>query len=103
MGTIKYYNTQVSVRFPSAVSLNLDVAVGYVVETSIRYKPKVDRIVGVQFKINGVFIGVEELALCLRDSGVYAEWFEEIQEQETQDAEYGEGDNCRQSALGINM
>jgi hypothetical protein len=101
MGTIRYYNTTASVRFPAAVSLNLEVSVGYVVDTCVRYKPKVDRIVSVQFKINGVFQGVEELALCLRDSGVVAEWLEEIQNQETEDAEYGE--NGRQSALGVDL
>ena len=87
---IKQYKTTVSVRFPGAVSLYLEANVGYVVDTSIRYKPRVDQIQSIQFKINGQFQGVEELTVALRDAGCYSELMEEIQQQETEDAEFGE-------------
>ncbi len=95
---IKTYNTRAEVQLAGPISLYLEIQLDYAVNTSIRYKPKVDCLVGMRVKINGVWQGVEELRLALYDKGFTAEMLEEIQNQETGDAEYGDGG--RQPVLG---
>ncbi len=85
---LKTFKTQVEISYPGAVSLYLPLEIDYRVDTSQRGKPKVFSIVGFRYQINGEFKGVAELRLRQETIDHY---FEEIQEQETADAEFGEG------------
>ena len=87
---IKSYDTQAEVRLPGPISLYLDIQLDYVVDTSIRFKPKVDRLVAMRVKVNGEWTGCAELTLALKDSGFCTEMLETIQNRETEDAEYGD-------------
>jgi hypothetical protein len=86
----KTYQTKAEVSFPG-ITLYLDVQIDYTVDISSRNRPpQVDQLTAMRVKINGQYQGVEELTVALKDSGTVQEWIEEIQQQETDDFEYGE-------------
>lgn len=91
----KTYNTKAEVSFPG-ITLYLEVQIDYTLDISNRARPpQVDQLTAMRVKINGQWQGVEELTIALKSEGTVREWLEEIQAQETDNFEYGEGDGLQ--------